>query len=94
MREREIEAYFVKRVKEYGGEQRKWVSPGHKGVPDRVLVLGGNVYFVELKAPGKAPRPDQLREHDKLRRQGACILIIDGEEGVDAFLPPRRTTCL
>ncbi len=93
MREREIEAYFVKRVKEAGGLQRKFVSPGHRGVPDRIVVHAGHVYFVELKAPGKMPRPDQLREHEKLRRQGARVSVIDSKEAVDAFLPPRRKAC-
>lgn len=89
MRESEIERYFVKRVKEYGGEQRKFISPGRKGVPDRILVLLGLVFFIELKAPGKMLRPDQEREHGKLRLQGAKVLVLDSKTAVDVFLPPK-----
>jgi len=87
MRERDIEAYFVKRVKEAGGLQRKFVSPGVRGVPDRIAILKGVVHFVELKAPGKFLRDDQVREHRKLRAAGvANIWIIDSKEGVDYFI--------
>jgi hypothetical protein len=86
MRESEVERYFVKRVKEVGGLQRKFVSPGHKGVPDRIVVYFGTVFFVELKAPGKVLRDDQVREHDKLFAAGCNVFVIDSKEGVDYFI--------
>lgn len=86
MRESEIEAYFVKRVKEAGGLQRKFVSPGHRGVPDRIVVYFGAVFFVELKAPGEDLRADQCREHDKLFAAGADVRMIDSKEEVDKFI--------
>lgn len=86
MREREIEAYFVKRVKEAGGLQRKFVSPSHKGVPDRIAVLSRGICFVELKAPGKGLRPDQVREHAKLTKAGCRVYTIDSLEAVDYFI--------
>lgn len=39
MREREIEAYLVKRVKELGGECRKVQWVGRHGAPDRLVML-------------------------------------------------------
>lgn len=86
MRERDIEAYFVRRVKEAGGLQRKFVSPGHRGVPDRIVILRGAVYFVELKAPGKFLRADQLREHGRFEAAGYLPWTIDSKEGVDFFI--------
>jgi hypothetical protein len=86
MREREIEAYFVKRVKEAGGLSRKFVSPGHRGVPDQIVVYAGNVYFVELKAPGKGPSLHQLREHARLYAAGAVVNTLCSKEGVDMFI--------
>jgi len=86
MRESEIEAYFVKRVKEAGGLQRKFVSPGHRGVPDRIVVYFGTVAFVELKAPGEVLRPDQRREHDKLLMAGASAWVVNSKQHVDAFI--------
>ena len=85
MREREVEQYFIRRVREAGGLQRKFVSPGVKGVPDRILIIGGIVYFVELKAPGKKLRPDQKREHERMFRVGANVLVMDCKYDVDVF---------
>ena len=86
MRESEVEQYFVKRVKEAGGLTRKFVSPGHRGVPDRIVVYFGVVHFVELKAPGKKLRLDQQREHTKLSEAGADVWALDTKEGVDRFI--------
>jgi len=86
MREREIEAYFVKRVKEAGGLQRKFVSPGHRGVPDRIVVYGGEVYFVELKGSAGLIRADQSREHTKLEAAGADVWVLRSLSQVDLFI--------
>jgi hypothetical protein len=90
-RESDIEAYFVKRVKEAGGLQRKFISPGVRGVPDRIAIFEGRVMFVELKAPGKFLRADQIREHDRLRAHGADTYVIDCEESVDYFIEMEMT---
>lgn len=42
--------------------------------------------WVELKAPGKKPEPHQFREHERLRRMGQRVEVIDSMEGVDALL--------
>lgn len=86
MRERDIERYFIKRIVEAGGLQRKFTSPGRKGVPDRLVVFRGDVYFVELKAPGKFLRDDQIREHEHLRKAGAKTLVVDSLAAVDYFV--------
>jgi len=39
MKERDIERYLVKRVKELGGACNKVVWPGRKNAPDRVVML-------------------------------------------------------
>ena len=86
MREREIEQYFIRRVREAGGLQRKFVSPGHKGVPDRIAVISGVVHFVELKAPGELLRADQVREHKKLRDAGCNVWVVDSKDAVEYFI--------
>ena len=84
MREKEVEAHLVKRVKELGGIPYKFVSPQRIGVPDRICVLpGGQITFVELKAPGQKPRPEQAREHQRLRDLGCLVLVLDTKELVD-----------
>jgi hypothetical protein len=88
LREVDIEKYFVKRVKELGGWQRKFVSPNTRGVPDRVVKLGHwkEPLFVELKAPGCFLRLDQLREHARMKKVGMDVLLIQSMEQVDALL--------
>ena len=64
MRERQIEQKLVKAVKTAGGIAQKLTSPGFDGMPDRmVLMPGGCIGFVEVKAPGEKPRPLQLSRH-------------------------------
>jgi hypothetical protein len=42
--------------------------------------------WVELKAPGEKPRPGQLREHERMRRMGQRVEVIDSIEGVEKLL--------
>jgi hypothetical protein len=86
MRERDVEQYFIRRVREVGGIQRKFVSPGHKDVADRICGFPCGVSLVELKAPGKKPRPGQLREAVKWLEIGVKTYFIDTKEGVDEFI--------
>lgn len=53
MKESELELSCRKHVeRRYGGRFVKWVSPGTRGVPDRILLLPRcEVVFVELKRP-------------------------------------------
>lgn len=85
MLEREVEKYFVAQVKKAGGEQRKLRWIGRRGAPDRFVGLNG-VHLVELKRPGKDARQEQIREHNRLRKKGVKIWVIDTKEGVDSFL--------
>ena len=61
MREKTIEQKFREAVRNAGGLALKFTSPGWDGMPDRLALLpGGRMAFVEVKAPGKKPRPLQL----------------------------------
>lgn len=95
MRERDIEKYLVKRVKELGGECRKVVWQGRRGAPDRLVMLpwvkfaeptGDCAVWVELKSPGIKPEAHQLREHERMRRMGQRVVVIDSIEGVNELL--------
>jgi hypothetical protein len=88
VRERDIEAYLVKRVKAMGGEVRKVQWVGRRGAPDRVVMLPNSsiTWWTELKAPGQKPRPEQVREHDRMRRMGQRVVVIDSLQGVEALL--------
>ncbi len=87
MRERDIETYLRDQVKTAGGIAYKFTSPGNAGVPDRLVLLpGGRVVFVELKAPGRQPTPLQLRQQRRIRDLGFTVLVIDSKEEVDEFI--------
>ena len=71
MREKTIEHQLVIAVKAIGGIAPKLVSPGFDGMPDRMVLLpGGRIGFVEVKAPGKVPRPLQVARHRLLSQLG------------------------
>ncbi len=42
-------------------------------------IMAGAVQFTELKAPGKKPNDKQVREHDRLRRLGFTVNVIDSK---------------
>lgn len=83
--ERDVEARLVKRCKEHGWYCRKFVSPGYRSVPDRVVIANRAVYFIELKAPGQVPRKDQLAEHAEIRANGIEVVVLDTRRAVDAW---------
>ena len=85
--EAKIEAYLVKQTKRLGGEAAKFTSPSHRSRPDRIVMLpGGVLFFVELKAPKRKPTDAQVREHNRLRALGQRVEIIDSIESVDRLL--------
>lgn len=87
-REREIERYLVKRVKEKGGEIRKVQWIGRRGAPDRLVMLPWPAHhiFVELKRPGEGLRYDQFKEHCKMLAFGIDVRTIDSIEKVEELL--------
>ena len=87
MRERDVERLLIRVVKRMGGVCLKWVSPGLDGVPDRILLLpGGQILFVEVKAPGERPRPLQLARMRMLRELGFRVEVVDGPEKIKKVL--------
>lgn len=92
MREKTIEQRLVKAVKNGGGIAPKLVSPGFDGMPDRLVLLpGGKIGFVEVKAPGKEPRPLQVARHGLLRRLGFKVYVLDAPEQIGGILDEIRT---
>lgn len=46
------------------------------GVPDRLVLLpDGHMGFVEMKAPGKHPRPLQVQRLNQLKQLGYQVLF-------------------
>lgn len=88
-----IEQALVRQAKKCGGMAVKFVSPGLDGVPDRLLLLpGGRVAFVELKAPGEKMRPLQIRRKKQLEQLGFLVYCIDSKETIGGILDEVQST--
>lgn len=88
VRESEIEAHLVKRVRQAGGLSYKFVSPGRSGVPDRLVILDGVVFFVEVKAPGGKLSALQDRELKRIRDAGINALVVWSKDDIDLIFAP------
>ena len=87
MQEKYIENKLVKAVKEMEGIALKFVSPGLDGMPDRLVLLPmGRIAFVEVKSPGKKPRPLQLARHELLRKLGFKVFVLDDATDIEKIL--------
>lgn len=87
MRESTIEKTLVKTVRESGGLAIKLGSPGWAGAPDRLILMpGGRLAFVELKAPGHSLRPLQVRRKRQLEALGFSVYCIDQPEQIGGVL--------
>lgn len=93
MQESNIERYLKTRVQRLGGWVIKLNSASMRGLPDRMILMpGGVIYFVELKAPGKKPRPIQTAVIGGLKRLGFTVLVIDTREKVGEFINAVQST--
>ncbi len=91
--EKDIERYFCRRVKAIGGYAFKWVSPGQRGVPDRIVLLpGGKVWFVELKAAGGRLSALQRFIGSLLLKLGMNYTVIRAKEQVDEWITTMNST--
>lgn len=87
MEESKIENRFKKEIEKIGGKALKFVSPGMSGVPDRIVLLpGGRIVFVELKAPGEKLRALQVYRKKQLENLGFKVECIDSIEKIKKFI--------
>ena len=90
--EKQIEQALVRAVKNMGGIAPKFVSPGFDGMPDLIVLLPhGLMAFVEVKAPGKKPRPLQVSRHGLLQRLGFKVYVLDDMNQIGGILDDIRT---
>jgi hypothetical protein len=86
MIERDIEQYLIKQVHDCGGEIFKWSSPGNRGVPDRIVFINKQVWFIELKRPGGKRDIQQVVVGKIIKRFTPNYLVISSKENIDLFI--------
>ena len=92
MRESDIEDYLHERVASRGGEHRRVAWIGRANAPDDRIMLPGNCFWAECKAPGVVMKATargraQLREHARMRAAGERVEVISSFEDVDRLIP-------
>lgn len=93
MLESTVERHLREETKKRKGMVLKFVSPGMNGVPDRIVLMPDRkMAFVELKAPGKKPRPLQLKRKRMLERLGFPVYVVDNIEQVGGILDEIQST--
>ena len=84
--EKVLERNLNKEVKNLGGWSIKILSNFITGLPDRLVLIKGRAYFVEVKSEGKKPSPIQRVVHKKLEVLGFPVRVIDTTEKLNNFI--------
>ena len=84
--ERDVERYLIKECEKRGWLCWKFVSPGRRGVPDRVVIRHGSVAFVEVKRNGGRVSPLQIRRIKELTRRGVAARVVETKGEIDEMI--------
>ncbi len=85
-REAELEQKFFTAVVAAGGWALKVACLSWVGLPDRMVLFRGRMWFVELKQEGRTPRATQRLAHQKLAEHGFPVAVLDTDEKCAAFI--------
>lgn len=93
-RESYLESTFHRLVQtRLGGTTHKLLPAVDSGIPDRLVVLpGGILELVELKAEDGRLRPDQELWHRKAAKRGVRVSVVSSREGIDEWISERNTS--
>lgn len=87
LQEKEIEKKLREGIERLGGRAYKFISPGNRGVPDRIIALpGARLAFVELKRDEGELSGLQKVQIRKLTQMGFEVWVLYGMDQVEAFL--------
>lgn len=89
--EKDIEKWLGDQVKNLGGLYYKFVSPGNRGVPDRIIVFPpGVTIFVELKTDKGRTSAIQDVQIKRLQRVGAPVRVVKGRADAERVVADIR----
>lgn len=87
--EAQIEAAVCKMAEGMGFLQYKFVSPGKRGVPDRLFATAKSytpiLFFIEFKRPGGVLSNHQIKVIKELKTKAVHTIIIDSEYFAEEF---------
>lgn len=89
MKESDIERQVVEFCQRHNLLCFKFVSPGHRGVPDRLIIGPGKVLFLELKRPGGYPTALQCHYIAEIAERKHTATWVDNYEQAKQVI--RRT---
>ena len=75
MLESKIQKTVVDHAKRWGMFTHKMEKD--RGAPDYMFLYCSTVFFIEFKAPNQRPRKYQEYMHDRIRKQGFEVYVID-----------------
>lgn len=84
--ESSIEGDACAYAKKRGWMVMKFVSPGRKGVPDRLFIRDGRHVFIEFKRGGGEAQEQQEKRHRQMREHGAEVYVVDNLKDAYAIL--------
>ena len=84
--ERDVERYLIKECERRGWLCWKFVSPGRRGVPDRIVIRPGAVAFVEVKREGGRVSPLQVRRIEELIRLVIPARVVETKGEIDEMI--------
>lgn len=84
--EKDSEKLLREEIKKLGGLCYKFISPGNAGVPDRIIILYGWVFFVEMKRTKGVLDPHQKNQIQKLKSRDQLVTVVYGDSGVRNFI--------
>lgn len=85
-----MENRLIREVENLGGQALKFNS-SKRGMPDRIVLMpGGNITFVEMKAPGERPRPLQEKRMRDLKELSFPVAVIDSLQSLEKFIDNAR----
>lgn len=84
--ERDVERYLIKECEKRGWLCWKFVSPGRRGVPDRIVIRHGGVAFVEVKRKGGRVSPLQIRRIEELIRLLIPARVVETKGEIDEMI--------
>ena len=85
--EKKLEKYLADQTKQAGGWSLKLLSVHVTGLPDRLCLFpGGKMFFAEMKTTGKKPTRIQTLVHDKIRKLGFKVVVLDNINDINQII--------